>query len=120
MSIDRPFHPYICIFGKPIDIPSACPLDVSNHQLKPFEIECRHSVKAHIQEDERPFKESVCGVCFSVLVVERSHNFPGLLTSGNFMDFVLNEKVDKRNQCSEERASQNLPVSKSFWVGFWT
>ena len=38
MSIERPFRPYICIFGKPIDIPSACPLDVPNDELKPFEI----------------------------------------------------------------------------------
>ena len=102
MSIDRPFRPYICIFGKPIDIPSACPLDVSNHQLKPFEIECRNSVKPHVQEDQRPFEESVCGVCFSILAVERSRNTQGLLTSGDLMDLMLNEKVDKRNQCSEE------------------
>ena len=102
MSIDRPFRPYICIFGKPIDIPSACPLDVSNHQLKPFKIECRDSVKPHVQEDQRPFEESVCGVCFSTLVVKLSHDTQELLTSGDFMDLMLNEKVDKRDQCSEK------------------
>ena len=102
MSIDRPFRPYICIFGKPIDIPSACPFHVSYHQLKPFEIECRNSVKTHVQQYQRPFEESVCGVCFSNLVAEQSHDTQELLTSSDFMDLVLDEKVDKRNQCSEE------------------
>ena len=97
MSMDRPFRPYICIFGKPIDIPSACPLSVSNYQLKPFEIECRDSVKPHVQEDQSPFEESVCGVRFSLLAAGQSHDTRELLTSGDFMDLVLNEEVNKRN-----------------------
>ena len=120
MLIDRPFRPYICILGKPIDIPSACPLDVSNHELKPFKIQCRDSVKAHVQEDQCPFEESVCSVCFLILVVERSHDTQEPLTSGDFVNLVLYEKVDERNQCPEEGAGQNFPVLKSFCVSLWT
>ena len=40
-------------------IPSADPFDVFYDQLETLKIKSRHSIKADIEENERPFKESV-------------------------------------------------------------
>jgi hypothetical protein len=49
---------------KPLNVPLANPLDVSDHNLKCAEIECRYSVKGHIEYDQGPLKEGVGGVSY--------------------------------------------------------
>ena len=60
--------PYICILGKPVDIPSARSLDVSDHNLEALEIECRDSIKSYIQEYKSPFEKGVGSVGLEKLV----------------------------------------------------
>ena len=43
--------PYICIFGKPVDIPSARPLNVPNYKFEAFEIKCGDGVESDVQEN---------------------------------------------------------------------
>ena len=50
--------------GKPVDIPSANPTDISNHKLEILEIYGCDSIKSDIEEDQSPLEESVDSVGF--------------------------------------------------------
>ena len=48
--------------GKPLDVPLASTLDISNLDLEGTEIERCHSVEGYIEDNQGPLEESVGGV----------------------------------------------------------
>lgn len=78
--------PYICIFGKPVDIPSARPMNISNHKLKIFKVERCDGVKADIEKDQSPLEKGIGGVGFerSVFTIFPEIHCPNLQQSYEF------------------------------------
>lgn len=62
------FHNVTCAlyifasFRKPRYIPSADSFDIANHNLEALKVKHGNSIKAHIEQNQGPFKEGVTGV----------------------------------------------------------
>lgn len=53
---------YIYLLRKPLHIPSASSLNISDNKLEAFEIEGGDGIETNIKQDHSPFKEGIYGI----------------------------------------------------------
>lgn len=56
---------YIYLLWKPLHIPSASSLNITDNKLKAFEIEGGDGIETNIKQNHSPFKEGVYGIRWS-------------------------------------------------------
>lgn len=52
----------LSLFRKPLDVPLACALDISDNKLQRTELNRCHCIERNIQKNKGPLKEGVRGV----------------------------------------------------------
>lgn len=55
------------LLWKPINVPLACTLDVSDNQLESFKIESCYCIKRYVKQNQSPFKESIDRVGYGAI-----------------------------------------------------
>lgn len=105
-----------CSFREPLHIPSAETLDISDDHLERIEVICRDSIEGYIKKNQGPLEKGVYRVRCA-LSVTSSYRVSDLLTSCNFVDFVLNEEVNERDKSPEEQPSKPLAPFHSLGIG---
>jgi hypothetical protein len=104
--------------GKPLNVPLARTLDISNLNSEGTEIESRHGVEGHIKDDQRPLEEGVSRVSwFTVLVGQISMALNHCLTSSDTMHLVLNEEVDQWHKSAEKGRCQVFAIFDGLRIG---
>lgn len=61
---------YISLLWKPIHIPFAGTLDISNNEFETVKVKCSDSIKSNIEEDESPFEKGVDGISYAISAIQ--------------------------------------------------
>ena len=103
--------------GKPVYVPIAKTFCVLNYNLKGIEIQGCDSIKSDVEKNERPFKKGIGRISYRNISEYPRAILVAWLTSGNTVDFVLDEEIHHEGNNTEESCGKVLSVFYGLRIG---